>query len=419
MKRNMRIPSRIIAAITLASLLMLAGCSSGQASSTASSAPSSSAQVSSAPESTVSTEPIKIGVTTPLSAPGDTQSGQINVNTLQMAADEINAAGGVNGRQVELVIGDDAGTTATGVSLIQKFATEDGVSAILGAWHGSVAQAQSTVATEYKVPFLLHYSWPDEITEAHSDYVFRVSPYNSEIANLLVPFIQAKGYKNVAVVAEDSSYGTGFSDALVAAGEANGFDVTTRILSSTSVDPSPQLLELKNMDPQPDLLVVASVYQLMYTIPKQARAVGLDCQILAGWDYPSWDTEFWPDVGDAGVGIMYPSFYSSTMTLSDLGKHFKEIYKAAYDEDPPIYAYYLYDEFEMVMSVIESTGSSDPQTIADGLKTIKFEGTTGTIQFSCEDGDGPVWNQWLGHQIFIMQLLNEGDQGDQAVQVTY
>lgn len=404
MKRNM---IRFLAVLTLA-CLVLTGCSSGQASTP-----------SSAPTSTANTEPIKIGVTTPLSAPGDTVGGQINVDTLKLAADEINAAGGVNGRQVELVIGDDAGTTAKGVSLIQKFATEDKVSAILGAWHGSVAQAQSTVATEYKVPFMLHYSWPDEITAAHSDYVFRVSPYNSEIADLLVPFIQAKQYKNVAVVAEDSSYGTGFSDALKAAGEKNGFAVTTRILSSTSVDPTPQLLELKNMDPQPDLLVVASVYQLMYTIPKQARAVGLDCQILAGWDYPSWDTEFWPNVGDAGVGIIYPSFYSPTMTLSDLGKHFQEAYKKAYNEDPPIYAYYLYDEFQMVMSVIKTTGSSDPQTIADGLKAIKFEGTTGTIEFTSDDAPGPIWNQWLGHQIFIMQLENKGDQGDKAVELSY
>lgn len=393
MKRKKKITLTALLILTLAFGQMLTGCGSG---------------------STGSTDPIKIGVTTPLSAPGDTVSGQINVNTLKLAAQEINDNGGVDGRQVELVIGDDAGNTAKGVSLIQKFATEDKVSAILGAWHGSVAQAQSVAATKYKVPFLLHYSWPDEITSAHSDFVFRVSPYNSEIASLLVPFIQEKGYKNIAVVAEDSSYGTGFSDALKAEGKNNGFDVTVRIVSSTTLDPSPQLLELKNMNPQPDLLVVASVYQPMYTIPKQARAVGLKCQILAGWDYPSWDAEFWPNVGSAGVGIMYPSFYSESMTLSDLGKDFKEAYKSEYNEDPPIYAYFLYDEFQMVMKAVKDTGSSAPEDISKALKTMEFAGTTGTIQFTSKDEAGPVWNQWLGHQLFIMQLNKEGDMGSQA-----
>lgn len=362
-------------------------------------------------------EPIKIGVTTPLSAPGDTAGGTINKNTLELAKKEINDAGGVDGRLVELVIGDDAGDTAQGVSLIQKFANENKVSAILGAWHGSVAQAQSVVATENKVPFMLHYSWSDEITAAHSDYVFRVSPYNSQIANLLVPYIKENGYQHVAVVAEDSSYGTGFADALAAEGEKNGFKVTVRVISSQTIDPSPQLLELKNMNPQPDLLVVASVYQPMYTIPKQARAVGLECQIMAGWDYPSWDAQFWPNVGSAGVGILYPSFYAPTMTLSDLGKNFKAAYTEAYGEEPPIYAYFLYDEFLMVMDAIKNTGSSDPQAIADYLKDISFEGTTGTIEFAREDSPGPVYNQWMGHQIFIFQLQNEGDMGDKAVLV--
>lgn len=381
--------------------LVLSGC--GQATKTSSGTASSESSV------------IKFGVTTPMSAPGDVKSGEININTLKLAQKEINDQGGINGKKVELVIGDDAGNSAKGVSLVQKFITEDKVSAILGAWHGSVAQAQSKVAADNKVPFLLHYSWPDEITAMHSDYIFRVSPYNSQIAQLLTPFIK-EHYKNVAVMAEDSAFGTGIADALKAQGEKNGFNVTTRVFPSSSMDLSPQLLELKNLNPRPDLLLIASVYQPMYIIPKQAKEVGLTpgTQLMAAWDYPSWDTEFWKTAGEGGKGILYPAFYYDKMNLSDLGKHFKEAYAKEYKQDPPIYAYFLYDEFQMLVDVIKKTGSADPQTIAKELKNIKFAGTTGEITFSSEDKPGPVWNQWLGHQLFIMKLNNVGDMGDKA-----
>jgi branched-chain amino acid transport system substrate-binding protein len=363
-------------------------------------------------------ETIKLGVPTPLSAPGDYKSGEINVNTLKLAQEQVNSEGGVNGRKIELVIADDQGNVSKGVTLVQNMINKDKVSAILGVWHGSIAQAQVKVADKSKVPILLHYSWPDDITQLHSDYVFRVSPFNSEIAQLIGPFIKEKGFKNVVVTAEDSSYGTGFSKAMEKVGTESGFKVTTVIFPSDSTDLSPELLKLKQMPEQPDLLIVASVYQPMYLIPKQAGEVGLlpKTQIMAGWDYPSWSTEFWPTVGDAGKGILYPSFYAPQLTLTSLGTKFKEAYKAKYNEEPPIYAYYLYDEFMMLVDTMKKINSSDPQKIAEVLKDIKFEGTTGEISFQRDEQDknSPIWNQWTGHQIFMMKLNNNGDMGDKA-----
>ncbi|MGB9605860.1 MAG: ABC transporter substrate-binding protein, partial [Bryobacteraceae bacterium] len=175
------------------------------------------------------TGPIKIGVPTPLSPPADYKAGEINVNTVKLAIDEINKQGGVLGRQLEAVIMDDQGDTATGVNVVTKMITEDKVVAIVGPWHGSVALAQAKVAAEKQVPILLHYSWPDDITAMHSDFVFRVSPYNSQIAQLLIPFMLQKGYKHIAVMAEDSSYGTGFADGMTKAAQPHGIQVTTRV----------------------------------------------------------------------------------------------------------------------------------------------------------------------------------------------
>lgn len=355
-------------------------------------------------------ETIKIGVPTPLSPPADYKAGEINVNTVNLAIKNLNEQGGALGRMFEAVVIDDEGDVATGVSVVTKLITEDKVAAIVGPWHGSVALAQSEVADQYKVPIMLHYSWPDDITAMHSDYVFRVSPYNSQIAQLLVPFIQQQGYQNIAVMAEDSAYGTGFADAMKALAETSGFDTVVRVFPAESLDLTPQLLELKAMTPPIDLLLISAVYEPMYLIPKQAREAGLGAQIMAGWDYPGWSPEYWETTGEAGVDVYYPTFFSNELALSPLGEQFKADYKEAYGHEPPIYAYFLYDEVMMIAEAIKEADSADSAKIAETLKDMTFEGTTGVITFERRDTPGdPVWNQWLGQQIFIMKTTAVGE----------
>lgn len=401
--------------ITLAASL-LAGCQPTPPPATQPPAPTSPPTQPPAPTSPPAAEgPIKIGVPTPLSPPADFKAGEINVNTVKLAIQELNDQGGVLGRQLEAVVVDDQGDTSTGVSVVTKLITEDKVSAIVGPWHGSVALAQSKVADEQKVPIMLHYSWPDEITAMHSDYVFRVSPYNSQIAQLLMPFIKAQGYKHIAVMAEDSAYGTGFADGMTKVATPEGIQVTTRVFPAESMDLSPQLLEIKSLTPPVDMVLIAAVYQPMYLIPKQAREVGLTCDIMAGWDYPGWSPEYWETTGETGVGVFYPTFYSKELSLTPLGTHFKEAYKAAYGHEPPIYAYYLYDEVMMIAEAIKKANSAEPAQIAAALKTLEFEGTTGTIKFESRDTPGdPVWNQWLGQQIFIMRPTEVGQMQEDA-----
>ena len=112
---------------------------------------------------------IKIGLITPLSAPGDYKSGQINVKTAKLAIAEINSKGGILGKKVSLVIADDEGKPAVGVVALKRMIATNKVSAIIGLWHSSVALAQAKVATQMKVPVMIHYSWTDKLTEAHSD----------------------------------------------------------------------------------------------------------------------------------------------------------------------------------------------------------------------------------------------------------
>src|SRR2546421_5511859 len=97
--------------------------------------------------------PVKIGVLTPLSPPGDASAGQFIVRGAKMAADDVNARGGVlGGRKIELVTEDDSGTPEKGVAGFRKLATLDQVVAVVGQFHSSVMGAVQELAEQFKIP---------------------------------------------------------------------------------------------------------------------------------------------------------------------------------------------------------------------------------------------------------------------------
>ncbi|PYM18096.1 MAG: hypothetical protein DMD81_06805, partial [Candidatus Rokuibacteriota bacterium] len=98
-------------------------------------------------------KPVKIGVLTPLSPPGDAAAGQFIVRGAKMGAEDVNARGGVlGGRKVELVIEDDSGTPEKGAAGIRKLATQDQVAGVIGQFHSSVMLAVQDLAEQFKIP---------------------------------------------------------------------------------------------------------------------------------------------------------------------------------------------------------------------------------------------------------------------------
>lgn len=354
---------------------------------------------------------IKFGIATPLTA-GDYKSGQINVQTAELFIEEINAKGGLLGKKVALVKADDEGKPAVGVTAMQRLASEK-VSAIVGVWHSSVVVAQAKVVEQIKVPMILHYTWADELTAGHSPYIYRVGPFNSEIAQLLVPYLIKGGFKTVAIMHETTAFGTGFTDALQKFAEAKGIKIYRTGIPAEATDLKPQLLDFKGKNPMPELLVLAVNYQPTNLAPKQAAEVDLfpKCGILCAWDWPTYP-DFWEVVGEKGVGVTYTTFESKKLKLSPLGESFKKAFTAKYKFEPPVYTYFMYDGMMIVADTIKRIKSADPQKIAEALKDTKFAGTTGTVTF--ERKEGAVWNQWMGHQLFVKKLTQFKQKGEDA-----
>ena len=151
--------------------------------------------------------PIKVGVVLPLTG-AQQKFGEIENNSFRMGVEEINAAGGVNGRPIELLIEDDKSKIDIGRSAAEKLILQDKVIALTGGYSSDVTFAMAAVAQYRKMPFLITTGSADEITELGADYVFRLNQPVSEYARALTEFLQhVVKPKGVVILYEKSLFG--------------------------------------------------------------------------------------------------------------------------------------------------------------------------------------------------------------------
>jgi len=346
-------------------------------------------------------KPIKIGVLTPLSPPGDSAAGQLIVRGAKMAVDEINARGGVlGGRKIEAVIEDDGGTPEKGVAGLRKLASQDQVVAVIGQFHSSVMAAVQQVAEQFKVPVFATQASAREITERHLNYTFRTHVIDADRVTMWNRWIKERGFKRVAIIAENTDYGVGLVEETKK--QFKPMDVKaelkTVIFDRTAVDLTPQLLEIKSW--KPDLVINAGVGTPMYLIVKQAYDVALSpaAPMLVSYDAPV-RPEYWKTVGDKGNYVTFFAYYHPSMKLPPRGDAFRKRYIAEFKEEPVYAALNSYAQMQVIADALTMAKSDRIDDLVKALLTGKFEGWNGTITFP--RGEGPYWQQWSPPMLMI------------------
>src|SRR5436309_5440654 len=197
-------------------------------------------------------KPVKIGVLTPLSPPGDAAAGQFIVRGAKMGADDVNARGGVlGGRKIELVVEDDSGTPEKGAAGFRKLATQDQAVAVVGQFHSSVMTAVQALAEQFKVPVFSTQASARGITEQHLNYTFRTHVIDPDRVQLWNRWIKQHGFKRVALITENTDYGVGIVEETKKQFKTMEVqaELKTIIIDRAVVDLTPQLLEIKNWNP--------------------------------------------------------------------------------------------------------------------------------------------------------------------------
>jgi branched-chain amino acid transport system substrate-binding protein len=356
-------------------------------------------------------DPIKIGGIAPLSPPGGVQTGESLRDGMKVAVEELNKNGGLLGRQVELVVEDTSGVPEKGVAAFERLASKEKVVAVNGSAHSAVCMAVGPLAQKHGIPFVSDECWADGVTAAQIPEVFRITVANSLVYSVAADWAKEAGFKNVAIIAENSDWGFGVIDVFRKNLEAAGIKVTSFNAERTVSDFTPQLLELKRANPRPDLFIAGFTGSNLLLMLRQAYDLGLaptaeTAAFAAGAD--ALEPEFWNVMGEAGVHIVANPAGLPGKPDTPLARQFGEAYKAMTGRPANSVAMEGYDGVMVIAEAIKKANSADPQKIEEALRSLEWDGTRGTISFSQEKDPAWHYQQWMGVPIFVIQYTEEG-----------
>src|SRR5947209_13396660 len=193
----------------------------------------------------VAQESIKIGVNEPLTGPF-AASGTYVVNGARIAADEINAKGGVLGKKIELVIEDNKSNPTEAAAVAEKLISRDKVPVLMGAWSSTLTLAVMPKLMEYQVPMLVETSSSGKITTSGNPYIFRISPTSEMEARAFAPMVKSFKIKKADFLANNNDFGLGASQEFSQMLKKEGVEVgVVETMDPKATDFSAQLAKIK------------------------------------------------------------------------------------------------------------------------------------------------------------------------------
>ena len=320
---------------------------------------------------------IRIGGLAPLT--GDAASYGVAVNNaIQMAVEDINANGGIDGKQIEYIYYDEKGDTTEATNAYNKLVQDDKVVAIIGDVTTKPTLAVAQTSQQDNIPIITATATAAEVTLTGPN-IFRAcftDPFQGE---LMASYASEKlGATKVAVLSDMADdYSSGIAEAFVAKAEELGMQVVAdEKYQDGDVDFKSQLTNIKGQNP--DVLFLPVYYEALRLISAQAKEVGVTAQLCGadGWDSVLTDN-FDSSVLNGGV---FCSQYSTEST-DERVQNFISAYKEKYEMDPNMFAVLAYDATNMMAQAISDAGSTDSQAIIDAMAALEYDGLTGHMTF--------------------------------------
>jgi len=331
-------------------------------------------------------ETIKIGVVLDLTGDLGAMGNRI-LNGARLAADEINAAGGVLGKEVELVVEDGATDPATGFDRVKKLVTVDGVEVITGPMITGTSLLAIPYAQEQQVPLITPSATGIPLSEVEgTEWFFRTCLRDDAQGMVLADVIVDKGYTRLATIVLDNTYGKGLETAIVERLDDVGWQgehVVSIHYAEGTKDYRTELQQIK--DSSPDVVFACTYCDDGIIVFKQALDLGLDEIAWLGCD-GNYGSGLFAEPGSAE--FMEKAFVAGTRTVGAGSKYdeFSAAYELAYGEAPQVYCDTMYDAVWAAANAIEAAGVYDGEAIRVALTGLEFEGATGPISFN-ELGD--------------------------------
>jgi branched-chain amino acid transport system substrate-binding protein len=303
--------------------------------------------------------------------------GQDTDKAVRLHVDEVNAAGGVFGKKIEVVTLDTRGDSAEAANAVTRLIDVEKSVAILGEVASSLSLAGGRVAQRRKVPMVSPSSTNPKVTEI-GDYVFRVCFLDPFQGKVMAKFARENlKIERVAILKDiKNDYSIGLADAFKSSFEGAGGKITVeQSYSQGDTDFSAQLTAIKGTDAQ--AIFVPGYYSEVGAIARTKERLGLSIPMLGG---DGWDS---PDLFKIGGGAIDGSYFSNHFApdvASEKSKHFVSAFKAKHGSEPTGLAALGYDAAAVLVDAMKRAGRTDADALRKALSETKdFEGVSGKI----------------------------------------
>jgi len=298
-------------------------------------------------------------------------------NGIKLAVDEINGAGGINGKTLKLTAYDDQGDPAEAAVVVTKLITQDQVQVVLGEVASSLSLAAAPICQQNKIPMISPSSTNPKVTQV-GDYVFRVCFIDPFQGQVMSDFAMNNLKAQTAAILRDqkSDYSMGLADFFVKRfKDKGGTIVSDQSYVAGDVDFKSQLTNIRGQ--KPDVIFVPGYYGEVGLIAKQARELGVKVALLGG---DGWDSSKLYEIGGAALDGCYFSSHYSPESTDPKVQDFVKKYQTKYGQVPDALATLGYDSMGVLAAALKNAKSLSEADIRDAIAATKaYTGVTGSI----------------------------------------
>lgn len=344
-------------------------------------------------------DPIKIGLATVLTGERALE-GEYASNAAAIITQEINDAGGVLGRPIQIVIEDGLGTDVGAVNAYRKLADDPEIVAIIGSDNSNDNIAISGEALKAKILTTAQGSSPklQKICEEENPWLFQLRAVEGTMIDALIGYaVEEKGFKRFAIIHDTETNSMDQTRLFTEALQRRGIEPLVDVPFTTGTkDFTSHIAKIQQS--QPEAIIGACLFNEAAIIAEQIRAFGME-------DMPIFGSNAWADpvtlqLGGAALNGVYSAAAWVPNTTNPKGAAFSEKYEALYGQVCAKAAAQIYDHVSVICSAIEKAGTTDREKVRDAMNTIDaYQGAITT--YDCRtNGD-------CGRGGLVVQIIDE------------
>lgn len=326
-------------------------------------------------------EEIRIGFTPPITGI-HAAGGSLQVKAIKLALKEINAAGGVNGKQIDLRIIDNQSSNPGALAALNKAVEQDKVLALIGCLYSTQVFATSDATKNYGIPTFIG-ATNVTLTRQGNPWLFRVRPDDSIAASAMVKYIKEDTkFTKIGLLHDQDAFGAGGADLVEKGAKEVGLTVVKRMSTTTAVkDLTAELLAMKNAGAQ--ILIFYGHEEATALLQRQMRQLGSPFKFLGSPSAASKDSLNLARETAEGIWAVVDFVPGQT----EENRRYAEAFKKEYNEEYDSLSIWTYDGLKILANAIKKAGEDRDKIRQAILATQGYKGVQGTFSFT-PNGDG-------------------------------